>query len=174
MRLDTLYGGLTATGKQGGLHSRSLELESEEGKKYNLHALRKNAELYMEALAFQDQYIKGQFENAKTAGLLMDVYTGAHPYAPFAVTTMAEAIGLPHTNPKLVYVPKQRALRRFNVDFGNELYLLESQASSVNDDLNLSDKPKEIITTTTLLNRLRLGDMHLLDDKAYLLSLIHI
>ena len=56
-------------------------------------------------------------------------FTGSHPYAPFTIGTLADKIGVFHTNPVLYYVPKQNALGYYNDDFGDELYMIEERAS---------------------------------------------
>jgi len=108
--LDTLYGGLKPVRKGGGNQSKSLRLEDKNGTQYVMRALRKQALRYLQAVLFKDQYIKGQFEDTVTEELLLDVFTGAHPYAPFAIGILADAAKVYHTNPILFYVPKQKAL----------------------------------------------------------------
>ena len=92
-----------------------------------MRALRKNAIQYLQAVAFKDQYIEGQFEDTVTQELLQDVFTGSHPYAPFVIGDLSDAVGIYHTNPVLYYVPKQKAIEGFNDDFGDELYMIEER-----------------------------------------------
>jgi hypothetical protein len=122
--LDTLYGGLTPIRKGGGHQSISLRLEDKEGREYVMRALRKNAVQYLQSVAFKDQYIEGQFDETYTESLLLDIFTGAHPYAPFTVGKLSEAVGVFHTNPVLYYVQKQNALGQYNDEFGDELYMI--------------------------------------------------
>lgn len=70
-----------------------------------MRALRKNAGLYLQSMAFQDQYLLDDLKDTYTQELLQDFYTGAHPYAPFAIGALADAVGIYHTNPVLYYVP---------------------------------------------------------------------
>ena len=72
---------------------------------YEVITLRKNAVQYLQSVAFKDQYIEGQFNNTYAENLLLDVFTGAHPYAPFAIANLAVAVDIYHTNPVLYYVP---------------------------------------------------------------------
>ncbi|WP_431174309.1 hypothetical protein, partial [Flagellimonas flava] len=75
----------------------------------------------------------GKFEDSYPESLLLDLYTGAHPYAPFTLGPLSVAVGLYHTNPKLFYVPKQNALGVFNREFGNELVMIEEHVSEGHD-----------------------------------------
>ena len=114
VNLDTLYGGLSPIRKGGGNQSKSLRLKDKNGAQYVMRALRKNAIQYLQATVFKDQYIEGQFDDTSVERLLLDVFTGSHPYAPFVIGTLADAVGVYHTNPILYYVPKQNALGYFN------------------------------------------------------------
>ena len=166
--LDTLFGGLKPVRKGGGHQSKSLRLEDKDGREYVMRALRKNAVQYLQAVAFKDQYIEGQFNNTATEDLLSDVFTGSHPYAPFTIGKLADAIGVYHTNPVLYYVPKQNSLANFNDDFGNELYMIEERAASGHGDKKSFGFADEVISTDDLLKKLSKNENHIIDEKAYI------
>ncbi|MEH6680604.1 MAG: metallophosphoesterase [Sediminicola sp.] len=166
--LDTLFGGLTPVRKGGGHQSKSLRLEDKDGKQYVMRALRKSAELYLQSMAFKDQYIVGDFANTYTEDLLMDFYTGSHPYAPFAVATLSKAVGVYHTNPELYYVPKQQALMGFDDDFGDELYMIEEHVGDGHGDLESFGYAEKIESTDDLLKKLRKDEDYVLDAEGYL------
>ena len=135
VNLDTLFGGLKPIRKGGGHQSKSLRLINKEEKQYVMRALRKSATIYLQAMAFKDQYIEDQFDDTYTESLLLDFYTGAHPYAPFTIGSLSDAVELYHSNPVLYYVPKQTALEGFNLEFGDELYMIEEHASDGHGNL---------------------------------------
>ena len=168
VNLDTLFGGITIVRKGGGHQSKSLRFKDKNGREYVMRALRKNAVQYLQAVAFKDQYIEGQFDETYTEGLLLDVFTGSHPYAPFTIGKLSDAVGIFHTNPKLYYIPKQKALGHFNEEFGNELYMIEERAASGHGDkasFGFSDK---VISTDDLLKNLHKNENHNLDEAAYI------
>lgn len=165
--LDTLYGGLTPVRKGGGHQSKSLRLQHPDGRQFVLRALRKSAELYLQAIAFKDQYIVGDFEGTATEGIIQDFYTGSHPYAPFTVAPMAKKLGINHTIPKLIYVPKHEALLGFVDDFGDELYMIEEHVSEGHTDASFGDA-KAILSSDDLLLKLRKDEDFQLDRKAYI------
>lgn len=66
VNLDTLFGGLKPVRKGGGHQSKSLRLKDKKGREYVMRALRKNAVQYLQAVAFKDQYIEGQFDGTAT------------------------------------------------------------------------------------------------------------
>lgn len=168
VNLDTLFGGLTPVRKGGGNQSMSLRLKDSIGREYTMRALRKNALLFIQATAFKQDYIKGQFDNTTTEKILLDVFAGSQPYAPFTIGELADAIDIYHSNPKLYYVPKQKALKAFNDDFGDELYMIEERVSSVQKEVISFGNPDKIISTPDLLQKLRKDSKHVLDEETYI------
>tara|TARA_R110001606_G_scaffold68010_3_gene155302 strand:+ start:6248 stop:9931 length:3684 start_codon:yes stop_codon:yes gene_type:complete len=166
--LDTLFGGLKPIRKGGGHQSKSLRLKNKNGREYVMRALRKNAAQYLQAVAFKDQYIEGQFDETATENLLTDLFTGSHPYAPFTIGKLADAIGVYHTNPVLYYVPKQHSLGQFNDDFGNELYMIEERTDSGHGDTASFGFSDTLISTDELLLNLNKNENHVLDEEAYI------
>ncbi|MEP4945895.1 MAG: metallophosphoesterase, partial [Flavobacteriaceae bacterium] len=165
--LDTLLGGLSVVRKGGGNQSNSLRLQHKDGRQFVMRALRKSAERYLQAIAFQEQYIIGDFQDSFTQKLLLDFYTGAHPYAPFTVGPLSDAVGIYHTNPKLYYIPKQNALGDYNLDFGDGLYMIEEHVSEGHTDLASFGKTKKIESTYDLINKLREDEEYEIDTKEY-------
>ncbi len=168
VNLDTLFGGLKPTRKGGGHQSKSLRLEDDKGREYVMRALRKKAIQYLQAVAFKDQYIKGDFEDTHTEGLLLDVFTGSHPYAPFAIATLSDAVGIYHTNPVLYYIPKQKALGAYNNEFGDELYMIEERAADGHGDKASFGFSNKLISTHDMLKEIRDDEDHIVDEKAYI------
>lgn len=165
--LDTLMGGLAIVRKGGGNQSNSLRLQHEDGRQFVMRALRKSAERYLQAIAFQEQYIIGDFQDSFTQKLLLDFYTGAHPYAPFTVGPLSDAVGIYHTNPKLYYIPKQNALGEYNSGFGDGLYMIEEHVSEGHTDLASFGKTNKIESTYDLINKLRKDEAYTIDATAY-------
>ncbi len=168
VNLDTLFGGLTPIRKGGGHQSKSLRLKDNQGREYVMRALRKNAIQYLQAVAFKDQYIEGQFEDTYAEGLLQDVFTGSHPYAPFVVGTLADAVGVYHTNPILYYVPKQNAIGQYNDEFGDELYMIEERTDDEHGDKASFGFSNTMISTDDLLKRINKDEDFVLDEAAYI------
>ena len=168
VNLDTIFGGLVPVRKGGGHQSKSLRLEDANGREYVMRALRKNAVQFLQAVAFQQQYIEGQFEDTYTEGLLLDVFTGSHPYMPFAIGAIADAVNVYHTNPVLYYVPKQSALKNFNDEFGGELYMIEERAASGHGDNASFGFADKVISTDDMFKNLRKDEKYKVDEEFYL------
>lgn len=168
VNLDTLFGGLTPIRKGGGHQSKSLRLKDQQGREYVMRALRKNAVQYLQAVVFKDEYIEGQFDDTYTEGLLQDIFTGSHPYAPFVVGTLAHAVGVYHTNPVLYYVPKQNAMGTFNDEFGDELYMIEERTDNGHGDKASFGFSNTMISTDDLLKKINKDEDFVLDEAAYI------
>lgn len=168
VNLDTLYGGLTPVRKGGGNQSKTLRLKAKDGKQYVIRAMKKNASQYIQSTVFKDQYVEGKFKNTATESLVMDVFTGSYPYAPFVIPSLSDAVGVYHLNPKLYYIPKQKALGDFNTEFGDELYLFEEQASEDNLELNEPNFTGNVISTADLILELHSDESKTVDEPAYI------
>lgn len=166
--LDTIFGGLTVVRKGGGHQSKSLRMVNPDGKEYVMRALKKSAEIYLQAMAFKDQYVVGDFEDTYTEGQLEDFYTGSHPYAPFTIGKLSDALDIYHTNPTLYYVPKQNAIKNFDDEFGDELYMIEERTDSGHGDQKSFGHSNTLISTDDLLKKLRKDEKYKVDRTAYI------
>lgn len=166
--LDTLFGGLKVVRKGGGHQSKSLRLVNNEGKEYVMRALRKSAEIYLQSMLFKEQYVVGEFEDTFTESILEDFYTGSHPYAPFTIGALSDAVGIYHTNPKLYYIPKQNAIRDYDEEFGDELYMVEERTDSGHGDQKSFGHANTMESTDDILKKLRRDERYQIDNAAYL------
>jgi len=165
--LDTLYGGLQPVRKGGGHQSKSLRLRTKGGKEYVMRALRKVSELYLQSMVFQEQYVMDDLQESFLQKFLLDFYTGSHPYAPFTIGPLSDAIGIYHTNPVLYYIPKQDALAEFNQDYGDELYMIEEHAGDGHGDKASYGFSNKLISTDDMLDNLRDNEKYAVDDSMY-------
>jgi hypothetical protein len=166
--LDTLFGGLTPIRKGGGTQSNSLRLRDSNGKEYVMRGLRKNALNFIQALAFKDQYVEGQFDDTAAEELLFHVFAGSYPYAPLVTATLSDAINVLHTNPELYYVPRQKAIGPYNDTFGDELYMIEEHAGDNHGDKASFGYSDELISTTDMFLEIHSDEDVAIDEAAYI------
>ncbi|PIF01067.1 MAG: phosphoesterase [Maribacter sp.] len=166
--LDTLFGGVKVKRKGGGHQSRSLRLVDKQGREYVMRALRKSAEIYLQAMAFKDQYVVGEFDGTFTESILEDFYTGTHPYAPFTIGVLSDAVGIYHTNPKLYYVPKQHAIKEYSDEFGDELYMIEERTDDGHGDQKSFGYSNTMDSTDDMLKNIRKDEKYQVDKEAYI------
>ena len=112
-------GGLTPIKKGGGFQTNSLRVETPDERQYTARSMNKDA----------SKLLPESLQNTFASDILQDQFTASHPYAAFIIPDMASKAGIYHTNPELVFVPKQEPLGRYNEAFGDKLYLLEERPS---------------------------------------------
>ena len=155
--LDTLAGGLTPYEAGGGRQSKTLRLRDKQGREYVLRSIDKS---FGKALP---EIYQGTFiEN-----IINDQVTIGHPYAALVIPTLAEAAGVYHANPVIIFVPSQPALDSFNKDFGDQLYLFEQRPDENWETASNFGNSKNIIGTEKLLEELLEDNGHSVDQLAY-------
>ncbi len=168
VNLDTIFGGLTPKRKGGGHQSVSLILINKKGEEYVMRAMHKSATKYLQAVAFQNQYVGKELDETFSEELILDVFTGSYPYAPFTIASLSDAIEVYHPNPVLYYIPKQNALRGYNDEYGDELYMIEERVTSGHGDMESFGFANKIISTDDLLKKLRKSTKYSVDQSAFI------
>ena len=166
--LDTLMGGLTPIKRGGGQQSKSLRLEDKKGRQFVMRALKKSTIKFLQANAFQDTYIGDALDGTVVDKFLADFYTTSHPYTPFAIGGLADAVGINHTNPVLYYIPKQEVLGEYNDDFGDELYMIEEHVGDTQLESESFGKPKKILSTADVLQEINKSGKAVVDEPSYI------
>ncbi|HMQ46402.1 MAG TPA: metallophosphoesterase [Saprospiraceae bacterium] len=115
--LEEHKGGLTPLKRGGGYQTNSLRLGTEEGKEYVIRSIDKDA----------SRTLSYPFNQSIASDLLRDNFSASHPLSALPVSVLAKAAGVYHTNPELVYLPRQPALGIFNEEFGDGLYVMEER-----------------------------------------------
>ena len=118
--LDTLHGGLKIVKEGGGKQTHSLKLINDKGIMFTLRSVSKDP----------DKLIPEVARNLGLENIIVDGISGQHPYGALLAARLSDIARVPHTNPKLYFVPKQEPLGRFNEKYGNRLFLLEYETES--------------------------------------------
>jgi Haemolysin secretion/activation protein ShlB/FhaC/HecB len=150
--LNDEYRHLKIVEEGGGRTTRSLRLEANDGKQYVLRSLFKDVR-------------RGKMStfmyNTVLEDITADLKSGLHPYSALAVPRLADAAGIYHTNPKVVFLAAQPRLAPYNEGHAGGLYLFEERP----DDDNWADAPnfgnsKEIVGTQDLLAAMAKSHKH--------------
>lgn len=110
-------GGLRITQRGGGMQTRSLRLEDASGQEWALRSLKKDPR----------NALPEEFRETFAKDVVQDQISSSNPYAPPVVAALAEAAGVPHSNPTFVYLPKDTSLGIYEASFGGDVYLLEER-----------------------------------------------
>lgn len=144
-------GGLTPIKRGGGHETKSLHLEDANGRQYVLRAVTKNV---------TDAALPPDLRGVGLAkDVISDGVSASYPYACLSVPVFAEAAGVPHANPRLVYIGDDPQLGKFRKDFANRAYFLEER------------KPegfKKTYNTDEMAEQLRKDNDNSVDQKQFL------
>lgn len=166
--LDTLYGGLEPMRAGGGHQTISIRVQDSMGRQYNFRRIKKKAVQFLQTVAFKNTPIEQQLENTVAEDVITDFYTAAHPYAFLTIPTMADAIGVYHTNPELYYLPKQPRLGKYNEEHGDAIYMIEERPEEHWLGAEFFGAPNhDIQSTAGMFDRLRRDEKYSLDEPAY-------
>jgi len=155
--LDTAAGGLHPYEAGGGRQSKSLRLRNKQGKEFVLRSIDKSF----------GKALPDIFQNTFVEAVVNDQVTIAHPYAAVTIAPLAEAAGIYHTWPQIVYLPKQAALDSFSEAFGDNLYLFEQRPDENWEEAANFGNSKNIISTEKLLEKLIDDNDNRVDQEAY-------
>lgn len=137
--LDTLMGGMRVIDEGGGKQTHSLKLKAKDGRIFSLRSINKDPEALIPDFAK-----KLGLEN-----IIVDGISAQHPYAAIVVSRLAEKAQVLHTEPKVVFIPEQETLGRYNQKYGNRLFLLEHETEGGTNWIPLANVT-EIIDTEDL------------------------
>jgi len=144
--LDAEHGGLKIVKRGGGMQTKSLRLEAENGKQYVLRSIEK----------FPEKAVPVALRGTVAADVVADQISGSHPYGAFVIPKLAEAVGIYHTNPKLVYLPDDPRLGIYREDFGGSLYLYEERPDDDYwEDAEFFGAPQDIEGTDDVIEKTR-------------------
>jgi hypothetical protein len=165
--LDSLPNNMRAITEGGGNQSRSLRLIDDNENEFTVRELRKSAVRFIQS-SIDNHYVMDYMKNTVAEQIVQDYYTTSHPYAQFAVNDLMTAADIYHANPRIVYLPKQERLGRFNGTYGDKLYMFEEHVGDENINLKIFGKPDDIISTSDLFIELRDDKDAQVDEPAYI------
>ncbi|MEO1434472.1 MAG: metallophosphoesterase, partial [Bacteroidota bacterium] len=149
------YGGLVPVQRGGGFQTKSLRLENPDGQQYVLRSINKSVATVV------PKFLDDTFAE----DIMQDQTSNAHPYGALAVPLLAEAAGIYHTNPRIIWLPPQDALGKYAELFGNDLYLYEERPAGDRSDVASFGRSENIINFRKLIKRTQKNYDHLVDQE---------
>jgi len=151
-------GGLTIIKRGGGQQTRSVRMEDINGKQYVLRSVNKYVEKALEV----------EMRNTIAEDAVQDAISASHPFAALTVPKMADAVGVMHTNPKIVWVPDDPALGIYRKDLANNVFLYEERPAGNRDDIASFGQSKKIVNTLKVIDKTQKAHNHQVDQQAVL------
>ena len=108
--LATFAGGLVPVRQVGNLQSIGLAMRGKDGRSYTFRTMDKDP----------TRILPEQWRTSWPARVFQDQTVANHPGTAFVVPALAEAAGVPHTSPQVVFMPDSPALGEFRPTFGGK------------------------------------------------------
>ena len=159
LNIGNIDGGLKVVKRGGGMQTKSLRLENEHGRHYVIRSVEK----------FPEAAVPEDLKHTIAADLVKDFISSSHPYAAMAIPPLADAVGVYHTHPNIVYLPHDPTLGIYEEEFGGALYLFEERPMDEQRSLENFGNAKDIISTTKLIKK-RLKDNEVHVDQLWTLK----
>ena len=126
----------------GNFQTRTLRLEDELGKEWVLRSVDKDASRRIPEILRTDL----------AEDIVQDQMSASHPYAALAVPGIAEAAGIYHTNPRLVYVSGKSLPKDFDEKWEG-IYLFEERPDGNRNDVASFGNSEKIISTPKMIEK---------------------
>lgn len=153
--LSTEKGGLTVLKKGGGMQTKSLRLEAKDGRQYVLRSMEKYAENTLpEAL-----------RKTIAEDVVQDQISSSHPYGAFIIPTLADAVGIYHTNPRPVWIPNDPALGQHKEVFAGTLAVFEERPNKEAAGDESFGGAKDVESTFDVLEKLKKDNDNSVDQN---------
>jgi hypothetical protein len=156
--LEEFAGGLTPVRVVGQAQSLGLAMRGADGRAYTFRSLHKHPERMLPE-AWRDRW---------PAKIAQDQTSGTHPAAGLILSPLAEAVGVPTTNPLLVVMPDDPALGEFRKQFAGEIGTINEFPLPAGDENPGFMQATEIASTRELWDLWLEGPEDRIDSHAFL------
>ncbi|MCP4459804.1 MAG: BamA/TamA family outer membrane protein [Cytophagales bacterium] len=141
--LSRAKGGLKILKQGGGMATKSLRMEADDGRQYVLRSIEK----------YPDSVVPKALRKTFAMDLVRDQTSAAHPYGAFIIPELADAAQIYHTNPELVFIPDDPNFGNFREQFAGTLSLFEERPNEESAEDMFG--AKDVISTSDVLEELR-------------------
>ncbi|WP_017257350.1 metallophosphoesterase [Pedobacter arcticus] len=156
--LTKFAGGLTPLQLGGGKQTTSLRLEGKDKIQYQFRTIDKNpAELLPEG-----------FRPTFAGDFVQDQISSAHPYGALVVPGLADAIGVFHANPKVVYMPYSNLLGPYIQEVGGRVGIIEVRPDEDLSKFKDFGYTKNAVSTRTMYEKIREDNDNEVDQQGFL------
>ena len=153
-------GGLTPVKEGGSFQTKNLRLVDRTGVEYVLRSVDKDA----------TRALPEGLQDGPIGRVMKDQTSVIHPYGAYIVAPLAQAAGLYHTNPRLVYVADDPALGEFRQEFGHALYLFEERPDGDQRQVDSFGNSADVESSRKTFTNLVASNRYQVDARQYLRS----
>lgn len=149
-------GGLEILKRGGGQQTRSIRMEDKDGKQYVLRSVNK----------YVEKAVAKNLQNTIAADAVQDGISASHPFSAITVPILADAAGVMHTNPRIVWVPDDPRLGIYREEMGNGAFLFEERPAGNRDDVDSFENSEKIVNTAKVIDKTQDKQNHQVDQNA--------
>lgn len=146
-------GGLEIKSLGGGKQTKSLRLVDKNGKEWTLRTVDKDPE----------KALPGNLRGTMAQGIVQDMVSASHPFAPLVVPDLARAVGIIAAKPEFFFVPDDPALGYYRPLFRNTVVMLEDRDPTITTSTEEDSK-----STGKILNKMLDDNEHHVDQEKVL------
>jgi hypothetical protein len=133
VQLATEHGGMTVLKKGGGMQTKSLRLKDAQGREWALRSIQK----------YPERALPPTLRKTIFKTIMQDQISTSLPFSALTVPPLAEALGVPHANPEIVYIGDDAGLGKYRKEYSNQVYLLEERQPEDVEKTDNTDKVRE-------------------------------
>jgi len=148
-------GGLEILKRGGGQQTRSVRMEDKDGKQYVLRSVNK----------YVEKALSENLQNTIAAYAVQDGISASHPFSAITVPVLADAAGVMHTNPTIVWVPDDPRLGIYREEMANGVFLFEERPAGNRDDVGSFKNSKKIVNTNKVIDKTQDNQNHQVDQQ---------
>ncbi len=149
-------GGLSILKRGGGQQTRSIRMEDSLGKQYVLRSVNK----------YVEKALSTNMRNTIAVDVLQDGISASHPFSSLTVPKLADAAGVMHTNPKIVWVPEDPRFGVYRDELANGVFLYEERPAGNRKDIASFGNSKEIENTAKVIENTQKEQKYTVDQEA--------
>jgi hypothetical protein len=156
--LENFAGGLTPLRRGGGMQTLNLRFQGKNGLEYVFRSINKDP----------SKILPAELRETLARNIFQDQISSSHPFSALVVAPLAEAAGVLHTEPHLIFLPDDPRLGQFQADFRNVLGFIEERANDGPDGEPGFAGSDKIIGTDELFVELEEDHDNAVDAEAFL------
>ena len=153
--LATFAGGLEPLKVGGGMQTKSLRFRGADGREYVFRSLIKDP----------TQRLPAELRPTIAGRISRDQVSAIYPAGPLVAAVLLEAVGVLHSKPVMVALPRDRSLAAFGPEFPGAVGFVEERPTSEADSL---PNGRRVIGTRKLLELLQSKAKDQVDARAFL------
>ena len=158
LNLGTFAGGLSPVKQGGGRQTQSLRFRGADGREYALRSVNKDA----------SRGVPPDLKATIAAKVAQDQISALHPAAAVVVAPLANAAGVLHSAPQLVFLPDDPRLGEFRSAFAGTLGLIEERPDENDDPTRAFAGALEIVGTVDVIRRTQKEPGNQVDSEGFL------